>query len=230
MTDPGGGFGWRAGSNPYSLKRIAERAERGGPEPMPIAVLLLPGELEQFALREQAEDLMSAPGVVAVEPARVSYGAYLRLPAAVADGIAATQARRMKLPGVPRAIVLYDALQYPLARGLIAQHPDAELWYWQTSDEHPEATSRRRLARLEELHLAASLRAALVIDAPDTGETPRLELPAAATAHKRNGPLWERLEALGIESGRLGSERASVVAPGSTAPGARRRPARGGDR
>ena len=87
MTDPGGGFGWRAGSSPYSLGGIAERAARAGlDEPPPIAVLLLPRELEQFILRDQAEDLLTAPGVVAVEPARVPYGAYLRLPAASPTG------------------------------------------------------------------------------------------------------------------------------------------------
>ena len=60
----------------------------------------------------------------------MSYGAYLRLPVSVGDGLAATQARRLKLPGVPRVIVIFHPLQYPLARGLIARHPDAELWYW----------------------------------------------------------------------------------------------------
>jgi hypothetical protein len=34
------------------------------------------------------------------------------------------------------------------------------------------------------------------------------EWALAQTAHAQNGPLWERMEALGIESGRLGSERA----------------------
>ena len=29
----------------------------------------------------------------------------------------------------------------------------------------------------------------------------------AQSAHAQNKPLWERMEALGIESGRLGSER-----------------------
>ena len=33
---------------------------------------------------------------------------------------------------------------------------------------------------------------------------------SAAPAHTQNLPLWERMEALGIESGRLGSERADV--------------------
>ena len=43
---------------------------------------------------------------------------------------------------------------------------------------------------------------------------PDLELREWAlsqTAHEQNRPLWERLEALGIESGRLGSERVSIV-------------------
>jgi hypothetical protein len=165
MTDPGGGFGWRAGSTRYSLGGVAERAARAtGDGPPPICVLLLPRELESFILRDQAEDLLNGPGVVAVEPARVPYGAYLRLPAAVADGLAATQARRLRLPGVPRAIVIFHPLQYPLARSLIAQHPDAELWYWRW-DRYEVAydASPRQRARLEDLHLAASLRAAVTV-------------------------------------------------------------------
>jgi len=127
MTDPAGGMGWRAGP----AGAAAKAARVGQDEPPPIGVLLLPRALESFILRDQAEDLLSAPGMVAVEPARMSYGAYLRLPVTVGDGLAATQARRMRLPGVPRVIVIFHPLQYPLARGLIAVHPDAELWYWQ---------------------------------------------------------------------------------------------------
>ncbi|HWK27794.1 MAG TPA: hypothetical protein VNS09_14620 [Solirubrobacter sp.] len=162
MTDPGGGYGWRAGG---ALGRRAERAARmGAEEPRPIGVLLLPRALEAFILRDQAEDLLTAPGMVAVEPARVPYGAYLRLPAVVADGLAASQARRLRLPGVPRAIVIFHPLQYPLARGLIALYPDAELWYWRWDryEVAYDATQRQR-DRLEELHLAATLRAALTV-------------------------------------------------------------------
>ena len=171
MTDPGGGLGWRSGSTPYSLGGAAERAARAGrddDEPPGLCVLLLPRALEQFILRDQAEDLLSAPGVVAVEPARVPYGAQLRLPASVGDGLAATQARRLRLPGVPRAIVIFHPLQYPLARGLIAQHPDAELWYWRWDryEVAYDANARQR-ARLEELHLAASLRAAVTVVVTD---------------------------------------------------------------
>jgi hypothetical protein len=179
MTDPGGGFGWRSGSTPYTLGGAAERAARAGrdDEPPGLCVLLLPRALEQFILRDQAEDLLTAPGVLAVEPARVPYGAYLRLPASVADGLAATQARRLRLPGVPRAIVIFHPLQYPLARGLIAQHPDAELWYWRWDryEVAYDANARQR-ARLEELHLAASLRAAVTVVVSDAlGELAREE-------------------------------------------------------
>src|SRR5262245_4285643 len=157
MTDPAGGFGWRSATTPYG--RVAAAADRASrDEEPPLGVLLLPRELESFILRDQAEDLLTAPGVVAVEPARIPYGAYLRVPTPVMDGLAATQARRLKLPGKPRAIVIFHPLQYPLARGLIALHPDAELWYWRWDryETAYDATPRQR-ARLEDLHLAASL-------------------------------------------------------------------------
>jgi hypothetical protein len=66
----------------------------------------------------------------------------------------------LRLPGVPRVIVIFHPLQYPLARGLIAQYPDAELWYWRW-DRYEAAydASPRQRARLEELHLAAAFRA-----------------------------------------------------------------------
>src|SRR5215218_2605660 len=168
MTDPAGGYGWRSGTGPYSLGRLAEQADQAGRQPPPIGVLLLPRALDSFILRDQAADLLTAPGVVAVEPARISYGAYLRLPASVGDGLAATQARRLRLPGVPRVIVIFHPLQYPLARGLIAMHPDAELWYWRW-DRYEAAydATRRQRDRLEELHLAASLRAAVNIVVSD---------------------------------------------------------------
>ncbi len=196
MTDPGGSLGWRSATTPYG--RAAVRAEQATShdEPPPLCVLLLPRELEHFILRDQAEDLLTGPGVVAVEPARIPYGAYLRLPAPVADGLAATQARRLRLPGVPRAIVIFHPLQYPLARSLIAQHPDAELWYWRW-DRYEVAydASPRRRARLEDLHLAASLRAAVTVVVSDAlGELAReqgsepLLVPLAADSFPAPAP------------------------------------------
>src|SRR3954465_7802074 len=95
----------------------------------PIAVLLLPRTLEQFILREQAEDLLEASGVVAVEPPSIPYGALGRLPVGVADAIGGNQARRLKLPGRAKVVVMFHPLQWPLARGLLAKTPDSELWY-----------------------------------------------------------------------------------------------------
>jgi glycosyltransferase involved in cell wall biosynthesis len=186
MTDPGGGYGWRTGGSSFSLRRPAASIEPA--DRRPLCVLLLPRTLEEFILRDQAEDLLTAPGVIAIEPARISYGAYLRVPAAVAEGLAVTQARRLDLPGTPRAIVIFHPLQYPLARALIASHPDAELWYWRW-DRYEVAydASKRRRERLEELHEAAVRRASLTIAVNDAladmerdGGGEALVLPLAA--------------------------------------------------
>ena len=94
--------------------------------------------------------------------------------------------------------VILSPLQYPLARALIAQEPDCELWYGRPPDGDPAAEG----ARPAELHAAAAARAALCFEAAPV---------AAPHARAANGPLWERLERLGIESGRLGSERSDVA-------------------
>ena len=182
MSDPGASLGWRAARG---WGAVADAADRQGRD-RPLCVLLLPVALEAFELRERAEDLLTAPGVVAVDPPRLSYTATRRLGEAVADGLAGVQARRMRLPGFPRVLVVFDALQYPLARALIALHPDAELWYGPA----PDASGP--------LHDLAAERAALRVERGD------------GPARTQNLPLWERMEALGIESGRLGSERADV--------------------
>ena len=139
----------------------------------PLLVLLLPARLEQFELRERAQALLAAPGVLAVEPARVSYRTLALLPPGVAYFIAHRQARRMRLPGTPRAVAAFDVLQVPLAVALTQRHPGAELWQLGTEPA----------------------------DGPDSALV--LDLGAAPDLL----PLWERIEALGIESGRLGSER-----------------------
>jgi hypothetical protein len=196
MTDPGGGYGWRSGRHlprrrggVLSWLQVAQQAELLEQD-RPLCVLLLPAPLEAFELRERAEDLLTAPGVAAVDPPRLSYTAAARLGESFADGLAVVQARRMRLPGHPRALVLFAPLQYPLARALTGAHPDAELWYGPVAEP---ATERERA-----LHERASERAALRFG---RGSGP---------AHTQNLPLWERMEALGIESGRLGSERADI--------------------
>jgi hypothetical protein len=170
------------------MRRRRKRRRGTGDEPQrPLCVLLLPGRLEQTAERERAEDLLRAPGAVAVEPAALGYGATGRMPGPLRERVAAGQARRLHLPGEPRAVVAFEAPQYLLARALLAEHPEAELWYAENSPA----------GRWHELHEAALARAALTF--PSTG--------GPEPVRERNRPLWERMEALGIESGRLGSER-----------------------
>jgi hypothetical protein len=132
------------------------------------AVLLLPRDLPGFILRDQAEDLLRAPGVVAVSPGRVPYGAYLRVPPAAADRLAALQARRLSLPGAPRAVVIFHPVQEPLARALRRRHPEAELWYgrWDRYEEAQDASAAQRV-RLRALHERALAAATLTFTASD---------------------------------------------------------------
>jgi glycosyltransferase involved in cell wall biosynthesis len=130
----------------------------------PLAVLLLPRPLEAFILRDQAEDLLKAPGALAVEPARVPYGAIGRLPAALGFGLGRRQARRLlrALPGKPAAVVIFHPFQVPLAFGLLELVPAAELWYgrWDRYEVAIDASPAMR-ARLAVLHEQAAARSAL---------------------------------------------------------------------
>jgi hypothetical protein len=126
----------------------------------PLLVLLLPRPLESFILRDQAEDLLRAHGAVALEPPRVPYGAIARLPESFGDALAVRQARRIRLPGHPAAVMIAHPLQYPLARGLMAGHESCELWYWRW-DRYEEAYDapprmRERLRALHELAIERS--------------------------------------------------------------------------
>jgi hypothetical protein len=152
-----------------------------------LLVLLLPAKRDAAGVRERVEDLLRAPGAVAVEPAAIGYGATVRLPGLMRERIAAGQARRMALPGHPRAVMVFDAAQYPLARALLAEHGEAELWYAGQGGSGDE-------------HEAAAARAAL-----------RFGGEPEAAARERNRPLYERMERLGVESGRLGSERVDAT-------------------
>ena len=88
-----------------------------------LGILLLPGPLEEFEREDHARSLLSIPRVVALEASRRRAPAWLRNAAPM------RQARRLRLPGRLRMIVLYHPAQYPLARALGAVHDDAELWY-----------------------------------------------------------------------------------------------------
>src|SRR3954468_12164242 len=102
MTDPGGGHGWRTAQH-LPRKRagglsLGRLAERGAPDEQPLCGLLLPHPLEALEHRERLDDLLTGPGVVAVDPARISYRALSRLPEALHAGVAAGHARRLRLP------------------------------------------------------------------------------------------------------------------------------------
>jgi hypothetical protein len=150
----------------------------------PLLVLLLPRRLERFELEVQARELLAEPGAVAVDPARLPLA---RLPAALAAGLAVGQAKRMRLPGPAAAVAIFHPLQFYLAGALLARHPMAELWYGEPElDAERAAASARARARLEQLHAAAALRAALRFSAG-----PELDL----------GRLRARMAELGIPAG-----------------------------
>jgi hypothetical protein len=147
------------------MRRLPCGPMRGGVDSQrPLLLLLLPARLEEMPQRDLIEQLLAAPGAVAVEPPRMP------LSATFAGIVAPRQAKRMRLPGVPHAIAVFDAHQIPLAGALIVRHPEAELWALAGAEPQADFTF--------DLAAAADLR-----------------------------PAWERMERLGIESGRLGSER-----------------------
>jgi hypothetical protein len=113
-----------------------------------LAVLLLPGRLEGFALERHARDLLSIPRVIALECPRV------RLPGFVRHAASLRQGRRLRFPGRLRLLVLYHPAQYPLARALCANHEGLELWYVRSGHDLTQATGQaqaRELATFDEL-------------------------------------------------------------------------------
>src|SRR3954468_5837734 len=141
------------------------------PGDAPLCLLLLPRPLEQFILRDQAQDLLRAPGVVAVEPPRLRYGALGRMPRGVAGGVASVQAGRLlkALPGRPGVVVIFHPLQLPLAEAVIERSGGhAELWSgrWDRYEHAYDAAPKMR-ARLAELHERAAKSSALTFVASD---------------------------------------------------------------
>jgi hypothetical protein len=92
----------------------------------PLAVLLLPRQLEEFERAAHARELLAIPRVLALEPPRRRAPRFLR------DAVPMRQARRLRFPGEPRVFVLYHPGQYPLARALYQRYEEAELWYMRT--------------------------------------------------------------------------------------------------
>ena len=99
----------------------------------PLALLLLPAKLEEFELAAHVRGLLRIPRVAALEPGR------MRIPRLLRQSAPVRAARRLRLPGEPRVIVLYRPEQYPLARALCARYPEAELWYIRPASPAPEA-------------------------------------------------------------------------------------------
>ncbi len=148
----------------------------------PLCLLLLPRTLERFILRDLAEDLLRAPGVVTAGPGRVPYGAFARLPAPVAARVARPLAQRVLhgLPGRPRVVVIFHPLQLAVAEAIM-DATGAELWYgvWDRFACAHDAAPRLR-ARLEALHDRAASRSALTFAA--SVELQRLERAAGREA------------------------------------------------
>ncbi|MEA2199166.1 MAG: hypothetical protein QOJ25_3217 [Solirubrobacteraceae bacterium] len=160
--------------------------------PDPLAVLLLPERLEDFALAEHARDLLRAPRVIALEPPRIPWSRLARMPEAFALRTAMRSAKRLKLPGEVLVVILYDPLQTYMALGLLARHPNAELWYLRSEPESTEADPKlqRRIADRDAL---ARRRADLEMTLEDLAP-----LPPARTWFDANESLWDRLEELDI--------------------------------
>ncbi|MGH2893828.1 MAG: hypothetical protein ACRDPM_11285 [Solirubrobacteraceae bacterium] len=113
-----------------------------------MAILLLPAPLEGFEREDHARSLLEIPRVVALEASTRRTPSWLRNAAPM------RQARRLRLPGRLRLIVLYHPAQYPLARALGAHHDEAELWYLPPDRSE---VSGRRAEETQELLLADSL-------------------------------------------------------------------------
>jgi hypothetical protein len=136
------------------------------PEPTEesLAVLLLPAKLEDFELEAHARDLLLIPRVVALEPSR------FRTPRLMRNAVGIRQARRLAFPGRPRMLVLYHPAQYPVARALLANDDDLELWFLPLVDaaglESDELREFDRLAREHASQIMPVLAGAELDDAP----------------------------------------------------------------
>jgi len=139
------------------------------PADRPIALLLVPRTVERFILYDQGQDLLRAPGVVAVEAPKIPYGALGRLPRWLGDALGSAQAARLKVPGQPVTAMMFHPFQWPFARAVLARWPECRLWYglFDRTPAAPDASPRSR-ARLEELHAEASARADLVFAVSST--------------------------------------------------------------
>lgn len=151
----------------------------------PLGLLLLPCQLEEFQYEEHARRLLSIPRVVAIEPSR------FRTPRFIRDSVHVRQAKRLRFPGEPRLLLLYDPRQYPLARALCGRYQEAELWYARSEPDELEAAEADDRDDLRDLDQLARERAS------------QMELLGAPSKSGVIGePLQERLMELEIISQR----------------------------
>ncbi len=136
------------------MSRLGPRQSETDVEPL--GLLLLPCRLEDFDYEAHARYLLAIPRVLAIEPSR------FRAPRMMRDSVAVRQARRLRFPGEPRALVLYDPRQYPLARTLLARYEGAELWYARSRAASPQAAQGDDRADLQSLDELARERASEV--------------------------------------------------------------------
>lgn len=127
-------------------------------------VLLLPERLEGFRHRGLVEQLLATGMAVAVDPPPLAYRRIARIPDALSVTMSLKQARRLRkrLPALPRAVVIFEPAQYPLARGLLSLVAESELWYEHSADV-PSGEPR-----LSELHALAAERARVRFTVADT--------------------------------------------------------------
>src|SRR4051794_1043572 len=178
-TLPGGRAAGRCGARTPWPRATFYAAPPMAADLRPLCLLLLPRPLEGFILRDQAEDLLRADGVVAVDPPRVPYGATARLPHVVGEVLANGTAKRLikalrRNGDRPKAIVIFHPVQVLLARAILERSPDCELWYgrWDRYEHAYDAGPHLR-ARVAEMHEAAARMSSLTFVASD--ELARLE-------------------------------------------------------
>ena len=109
----------------------------------------------------------------------------------IRDSVYVRQARRLRFPGEPRLLVLYDPRQYPLARALGGRYERAELWYARPPGAALEAAEGDDPADLQSLDGLARERASDIES-----------LGAEAIAGEASEALRARLSQLGIISQR----------------------------